>query len=245
MTLSVLVLTCNQLSTTLRCMEALVAATADIDSEIILVDNGSTDGTVGAVAEKYPEVKILTMPRNVGVAAGRNEAMRHACGDFFLILDNDTLPTAGVIKGLIAHLNANPSCGIVAPRLDNADGTCQASFKDYPGIKAKVRNVLGLKAATLPSEEISHPCYVIGACQMMRAETVRRLGPLDENIFYGPEDADYCLRAVASGYTVDYLPQLRMTHGHRHATRRRLLSPLGRRHIAALCYFWRKHRRWW
>lgn len=239
MTLSALVLTCNQRSTTLRCMEALSVATANIDSEIILVDNGSTDGTAAVVAEKFPSVHVVTLDRNAGVAAGRNEAMRHARGEYFLILDNDTVPTAEVIEGLLAHLAAKPACGIAAPRLDYADGTCQESFKPYPGIKAKVCNVLGIKTKD------SCPCYVIGACQMMRAETVRRIGVLDENIFYGPEDADYCLRAAEAGYDIDYLPNLRMQHDHRRATRRRLLSPLGRRHIAALFYFWRKHRRWW
>lgn len=239
MILSVLVLTYNQLSTTLRCMDAVTAATAHIESEIILVDNGSTDGTAAVVAEKFPSVHIVPMGRNAGVAAGRNEAMRHARGEYFLILDNDTLPTADVIEGLMTHLAANPGCGIAAPRLDNADGTVQASYKDYPGIMAKVRNVLGFGARD------GHPCYVLGACQMMRAVTARRLGPLDEHIFYGPEDADYCLRAAEAGYTIDYLEHLHMTHDHRRATRRRILSPLGRRHIAALLYFWRKHRRWW
>lgn len=245
MTLSVLVLTCNQLSTTLRCLDALSVATAGMDSEIILVDNGSTDGTSAAVAAKFPDVDVFTLPENIGVAAGRNEAMRHAGGEYILILDNDTVPTRDVIAGLMAHLEANPRCGIAAPRLDNADGSWQESCKDYPGIKAKARNVLGFRTKESMPGAMSHPCYVIGACQMMRADTMRRLGPLDEKIFYGPEDADYCLRAAAAGYTIDYLPHLRMTHDHRHATRRRLLSSLGRRHLAALCYFWRKHRRWW
>ena len=85
--------------------------------------------------------------------------------------------------------------------------------------------------------------YVIGACQMIRREALEAVGLLDERIFYGPEDCDYCLRLRAEGWKVTYLPQYAMVHHCQRKTTHRPFSTLGRQHIKALLYFYWKHRR--
>lgn len=242
--LSVVILTFNQAEATLRCLASLAESINASSDEIIVVDNGSVDATASLVEAAFPHVDYIRLPHNIGVAAGRNRGIAEARGEYILILDNDTIANPEAIEGLMAHLRDNPQCGIAAPRLIYPDGSCQESFKDYPGLMVKLRNVLGRRpfSPAVP-DSIIHPCYVMGACQMMRSALARQIGPLDENIFYGPEDADFCLRAAAAGFTIDYLPYMTIIHDHRHVTRRRILSPIGRRHIRGLLYFWHKHRR--
>lgn len=242
-TLSVVILTFNQLSDTLRCLESLNSTSAGESVEVILVDNGSCDGTADEVMHRFPEVKVIQLSQNIGVAAGRNAGIKVAGGKYILFLDNDTLPSWDLITGVMEYMDRHPACGLAAPQLINSDGSMQYNFKKYPGIGEKVRNIVGLRRKQRVGEE--HPCYVMGACQIFRSEIIEKVGLLDENIFYGPEDADFCMRISAAGYTVDAIPDLTLVHNHRKATRRRLLSPLTRHHISALMYFWRKHRRWW
>lgn len=243
--LSIIILTWNQRAVTCRCLDALCHDCGD-DTEIIVVDNGSTDGSSEHIAAAYPQVRLIRNPENRGVAAGRNCGIQAAKGDKLLLLDNDTIPNREAIDELRRWLDANPSTGIVACRLMDDTGSLQNSFKSYPGLGAKVRNLFGndnSQSVMLPSAPI-RPEYVIGACQMFRRELVDRIGLLDEHIFYGPEDADFCIRARRAGFDTVYLPHVGIVHDWRRATTRSPLSPLARKHIVALIYFYRKHRRW-
>lgn len=253
MLLSIIVLTCNQKPLTLRMLASVAPLLEELgaEAELILVDNGSSDGTLDAVHDmeclRKADVKTIANPVNAGVAAGRNIGLRKASGRYLLLLDNDTVVTAGAIRGLIGHLDDNPACGLCAPALVSPQGGTQASAKQYPGLLLKARHILrpGSESAGERRELSSpHPFYVIGACQMFRREVLDRTGLLDEKIFYGPEDADFCIRIRQAGYTVDYLPHLTIVHDWQRATRRTPFSRLSRRHFKALLYFYRKHRRW-
>lgn len=244
--LSIIILTWNQCEVTCRCLDALSSITEVPGVEIIVVDNGSTDGTAGHIASAYPHVKIIRNAENRGVAAGRNLGLMAALGDKLLLLDNDTIPTKDAIETMSRWLDLDSAAGIVACCLSDESGYVQESFKPYPGIGIKLRNLLrrgSVPEPVLPDEPI-RPEYVIGACQMFRRSLVERIGLLDENIFYGPEDADFCMRARNAGFHTVYLPQVRMVHDWRRATTRSPFSPLARKHIRALFYFYRKHRRW-
>lgn len=246
--LSVIILTHSQCSVLAHCLQSLMPAIQGIDAEVIVVDNASADGTDKMLAEHYPEVRVLCNDINRGVAAARNQGIKASCGEYILILDNDTVVNADAIHGMLQYICATPTAGIVTCRLLNADHSVQESMKPYPGLRNKISNVLGIKSVqNFPADADGtvHPVYVIGACQMFSRQLVEEIGLLDENIFYGPEDADFCIRAVAAGRSVCYLPQFAIEHLHRHLTRGNLFSPLARKHAIALLYFYRKHRRWW
>lgn len=216
--------------------------------EIIWVDNGSTDGAARFVAEHYPQVKVKVLPENKGVAYARNRGVEISRGHFILFLDDDTEASAEAIDTLVNYLETHPEVGIAGCALRNKEGALQASFKPYPGLWRKVMNVLRVKLhlgdtqPKLPSAVI-YPTYVIGACQLIRREVFDRVGLLDEAIFYGPEDADLCIRAHRHGWLTAYLPQVSIVHHWRRITSRSLTSPVSKAHIRALIHFWRKHRR--
>lgn len=247
--LSVIILTWNQRIVLHRCLDSLMPAIADIDNEVIVIDNGSSDGTPELLAAQFSQIRVIANVKNRGVAAARNQGIAAAEGEHILILDNDTVVNAEAIIGMLNYLKRNPKAGIVACRLLNADSSVQNSLKPYPGLKQKIRNVLRLATHepqfATDADGVIHPTYIIGACQMFSHRIVNEVGLLDENIFYGPEDADFCLRVAQAGYSVCYLPMYSIEHLHRRVTSHNLLSPLARRHIAALLYFYRKHRRWW
>lgn len=250
---SIVILTCNQRELTLRCLRSLEPyLDAHADTEVILVDNGSTDGTLEALkafGERYGErFTAVRNDDNRGVAAGRNIGLGHASGSVLMLLDNDTIATPDALGKLRTYVAAKRSCGIAAPRLVAPDGTVQPSAKPFPGIGIKVAHTLRPGSETSAERRAmtaAHPFYVIGACQVFRADTFRLVGALDDNIFYGPEDADFCMRVRAAGLTIDYLPDVQIVHDWQRATRRNPLSRLGRRHARALAYFYRKHRRLW
>lgn len=253
--LTIIILTCNQKDYTLRLLrsmgEWLTAHSEGADKvEVLLVDNGSTDGSVEAVREwmyksGVVNLRIIEARENLGVACGRNLGLREAKGKVLMLLDNDTIADTDTFEALRDYVLANSSCGIVAPALYAPDGELQASAKPYPGLWLKLRHVLRPgKELAYEREELEklHPFYVIGACQVFRREIIEKVGLLDEKIFYGPEDCDFCMRVRNAGYSVDYLRHLRLTHDWRRLTRRSPFGKLGRRHAAALLHFWMKQK---
>ncbi len=247
--ISVVILTCNQRDLTLRCLQSLSLLISRPDCEIIIVDNGSTDGTQDAVKSRCPEIRYQRFNTNRGVAAGRNTGLRLASGRNLMILDNDTVASADAILALSAILDNDRTIGLVAPKLVDADGAVQSSFRSFPGVIAKLGNLLRGKRAsglarTVPDSPVE-PFYVIGAAQMFPREVYEATGGLDEKIFYGPEDADFCMAVRAQGRRVVYDPSVTIRHDWQRATSsaRAGLSPAWRVHLKGLLYFWRKHRR--
>lgn len=238
--LSIVILSHNQCKITLQCLKSL----AECPAEIVLVDNGSTDNTACEVAECFPKVRIIRNTENMGVAYGRNLGIRSSCGKWIMILDNDTEASPSEILKMYDYARSHPETGIVAPALYSSDGILQESFKPFPGIFLKFRNIIFnyRKNVRLPEHPIS-PFYVIGAAQMFSRAVWEKVGPLDENIFYGPEDADFCICIRRNGLKVEYLPFVSIIHHWQRATTRHIFSPLGRAHIRGLIYFYIKHKR--
>lgn len=254
MQLSIIVLTCNQPAVTARLFKALHHSVtkrmmSDKAWEVILIDNGSQDA-------ENPEIRkfadcwgdcftLISSPENVGVAAGRNLGLLKAKGDYLLILDNDTIPDDETVCGLINHLESHPDCGLCAPALLSPEGVLQNSAKPFPGISQKMRHLLSGKLSKSEIEAMNspHPFYMIGACQMISRRAFGKTGLLDNNIFFGPEDADYCIRLRNNGFSVDYLPHLSLMHDWQRSSRRSPFSRQSRLHIKALLYFYIKYKR--
>lgn len=243
MHLSIVILTYNQCDVTLRCLASLTHLMRREDTELILVDNGSTDATLERVEALFPTVRCIRSEQNRGVAAGRNLGLDAASGRYLMLLDNDTIVPEGAVDALTEYLEKHPDVGLVAPRLTDEQGEVQYSWRPYPGLKAKISSFINGGRIPEPPQDDTEPFYVIGAAQLFRREAFEKSGPLDENIFYGPEDADFCLRIRRAGYKVIYHPAVTICHYYRRVTRRNPFSELSRKHIKALLYFWRKHRR--
>ena len=246
MRLSIIIITYNGLGFLTRCLDSLCDFIDMPDCEVIIVDNYSTDGTLDFLRNNYPQLPLILNSENRGVAAARNQGIARATGDKLLLLDNDTEATTTAINAMSHYLDEHTEVGLCSCRLVDKEGIPQDSCKPYPGLMIKARNVLGIgnKMRYVPSEEgIIEPVYVIGACQMFTHEVVDKVGLLDEHIFYGPEDADWCLRIKQAGWRIHCLNNHTIVHDYRRSTRRSPFSKLGRMHIKALLYFYWKHKK--
>lgn len=251
MKLSIVILSHNGTDLTRRCLRSLDEFMGRrTDTEVVVVDNGSEDDCRGLILQEFglwgTRLKIIRLVTNQGVAGGRNAGIAH-CGpsEYIMLLDNDTILPQGAIDNLIDYMDANTACGIAAPCLKGIDGLIQKNCKRYPGLLEKALNLLGRKAVSnVPlAEGVTHPCYVIGACQIFRKSLIDKIGPLDEKIFFGPEDADFCIRINNAGLTVDYIPSIEIIHDWQRTSRRSPLSSTSIRHIKGLLYFYRKWNR--
>ena len=247
MELSIIIITYNQIKYICQCLDSLANIISRVDVEVIVVDNGSSDGTCQFLRENYPLVTIIENNSNYGVAYARNRGFEVACGRKLLILDNDTISNEEAIDGMLDYMDNHIHVGICACCLTDLNGCVQQSFKPYPGLYEKLSNVINRRRGMMVSlpENPIEPVYVIGACQIIRREVVEQIGLLDEHMFFGPEDADYCLRAASVGWKIVYLPKYSLVHFWQRTSGKQLFSRLAWLHLKALVYFYRKHHRWW
>ncbi|MDR7545120.1 MAG: glycosyltransferase [Armatimonadota bacterium] len=253
---SVVVLTWNSSRNVGRALAALSQECHGLAAEVIVVDNGSTDDSLAVVAASAPQARVVRNTRNLGVAPARNQGMRQARGRYVLLLDSDTEMMPGSLRAMVEFLDARPEVAVVGPKLVYPDGTLQFSCRRFPTVPGKLFRLLPLawrRALPWVADEelmgldhsIAQPVdYVIGACQLIRRSVSEALGGLDDRIFYGPEDVDFCLRAWKAGWEVWYLPGAVVIHSEQRVTRRRP-GMLTWHHGRALVYYFAKHRYVW
>lgn len=200
---SVVVLCCNELAYTRLCLESVLAHTRR-PFELILVDNGSTDGTAeylsGLAARPEPErVRVVTNPRNLGYPAGVNRGLTEARGEYVVLLNNDTVVSAGWLGGLTAVAAAGwPAAGLVGAVSNFAGGVQQvpvsyASLDELPRFAAAHR--LTHRGRVRPAPMLS------GFCLLLTRAVADAVGGLDERFGLGFfDDDDLCRRATAAGF---------------------------------------------
>lgn len=248
MRLSVILISWNSLPYLKACLNSLQFIQEWENTEIVWVDNGSTDGAAQFIKENYPYIRCIILPENRGVAYARNRGIEKASGKYILLLDDDTIANKEAIYGMTAYMDFHSETGICGCRLTNKQNEIQKSDKEYPGIGVKFRNVFRSSIRrkeknVVPTSEYE-PEYLIGACQLIRREAIDAAGLLDEHIFYGPEDADFCFRVRNCGFKIVYLPQFSIIHHWKRVTNRNIFTRLALKHTRALFYFYKKHHRY-
>jgi GT2 family glycosyltransferase len=254
MELSVIILNWNAKEWLERCIGSVLAQeTGGREFEVWLVDNASTDGSAEFASERFPGIRIERIPQNLGFAAGNNAAIPRAAGKNVLLLNPDTETHAGALGALLDFLEAHPKCGVVGPKLLNADGSLQYSCRRYPSLEAGLfRNTpLGKlfpqNKATRDylMKDVSHDepmqvDWVSGAAMLVRREVFDQIGLLDEAFFMYVEDVDFCRRAHDAGWEVWYEPNAVITHAIAASSDKNPLPMIATFHKSLYRYF-RKH----
>lgn len=193
------------------CLEA-VAAQSGVATEIILVDNGSYDGTVEFVRSRFPKVRIIALGDNRGFAGGNNAGARRARGDFLAFLNNDTVPDPGWLRALRDGIDGQSRFLLTTSRIvymhdssviDSAgDGVFRAggAFKRHHGASAD---------AARASREVFGVC---GAACLISRQVFEELGGFDEDFFASHEDVDLSYRARLRGYRCRYVADAIVRH---------------------------------
>jgi len=198
--------------------------------EIIIVDNGSTDGAPERLREAYANVRVIANPVNLGHCRAINQGLAVTAGEFVLVLDADTVVWPGAIDCLVAFLRSRPDAAIVAPRLLNPDGTIQETARAFPRpinalfgrqtllTKLFPRNRFSVAylrrrdAAAVSPFEVE---WVSAACMLFRRSLVDRIGKWDEGFAGYWVDADWCRRAQPAG-RVYCEPRAQVSHLEQH-----------------------------
>jgi len=246
--LSVIIVTWNTREMTLRCLEHLRKGLAGMDAEVFVVDNASSDGTAEAVRAKHPEAKLLVMERNLGFAGGNNAAIPKAAGRYVLLLNSDAMVEPGAARELLSFMETHKDAAACGAQLLNQDGTRQNSFDNFPTFITELvpKGLLrGIFPKKYPSkrQEYREPLEVdsvLGACMMIRAEAIRKVGVLDEGFFFLYEETDWCLRMKKAGWRIFFAPSARVLHlqGQTKASKRAAAKI---EHYRSLYAYFRKH----
>lgn len=235
---------------------ALRAAQAGLDWDIWVVDNGSQDHTA-ALLRAYrralgERLRVLSLPRNHGTTMPRNLALKQATGRIICVMDSDAELLQDGLGKLVAFLNAFPAVGIAAPRILTPQGHIYNSVKMLPTLGDKLGKLPGIVRGgarrntdwypNFPFERPRPVHTAISCCWFFKRELFDVVGPLDERIFYAPEDVDWCLRCWKAGRAVVYYPYLQVMHHTRQITHKRPLSRLSLSHMRGILYYLVKHR---
>lgn len=211
---SAIVVSFNTREMTLDCLRSLEVALEGIESEIIVVDNASEDGSPAAIREKFPRANVIVRGKNCGFGAANNEAMRLAKGKFFLLLNSDAFPEKPAVATLLEFMAANPRAGAVGPRLSNGDGSLQISCHPFPSpLFAWMENLwLARGYRGWAHDEVRRVDFLIGACLLVRREAYEEVGGFDEAFFMYSEEADWQRRMRDAGWERVFVPGARVTH---------------------------------
>jgi len=194
--------------------------------EVIVVDNGSQDGTIEMLDEAYPDVKHIENGSNLGFTLPMNQALKVGSGRYLLLLNPDTVITPNALDCLVGFMDAHPAVGICGPKVLNSDGSLQKQcrrgestpwavityFIGLADLFPKSRR-FGQYLMSYMDENQRHPVTgVAGSCMLIRREVIDQIGYLDERFFAYQEDADYCYRAHQAGWQVYYVPEAEIIH---------------------------------
>lgn len=224
-------------------------------AEVIVIDNGSTDGTLERLRgyeQQHAELTVLALSRNLGTTVSRNLGLKRARGEYVLILDSDTRLERGTLRALVSrfeHSSKEGRVGMIAPKLVYPDGEFQESARRFPTVQTKLLRLLRWEQLRRREESIAGVLaqrqtpvdYAISAAWFLPRRVLESVGYLDESIFYSPEDVEFCARLWGAGYAIWYCPEVTIVHDCQRLTSKRPFSRLGLSHAQGLVRFWWKY----
>jgi N-acetylglucosaminyl-diphospho-decaprenol L-rhamnosyltransferase len=215
---SVVVVTWNALPWLEQCLDSVRGR------DLIVVDHGSTDGTVAFVRERYPDVRVLEQ-ENKGMGGGNNAGMRVAGGRYFFLLNSDAWVVADGLDKLVEFADAHPEAAVVGPKLLNTDGTLQRSARGEPTVWRLATEYLFIRKLA-PRTRLLNPLYrgdfahdttaevdwLYGPALLVRHEAADAVGLFDEDFFMFSEEVDWLTRFRRAGWKVLFFPGAQVVH---------------------------------
>ena len=185
------------------------------EMEVIVVDNASTQDEASIIAERYPQVKVIRSPHNLGFAGGNNLGIKEAKGKYILLINNDTYFKKYNIAPLIERLESSDKIGIVCPKLCFAWGNNPIQYAGYtPLSPITVRNrAIGFGEEDHGQYDLPHPTpYAHGAAMLIKREAINKVGLMPECFFLYYEEIDWSMMFTRAGYEIWYDPACTVYH---------------------------------
>lgn len=241
--LSIIIVSYNTKEILRECLNRVKMQGTGIDTEIIVVDNASSDGSPDMLREEFPEVILIVSEKNLGFAGGNNLGFEQASGRYVLLLNSDAYVLPGVFVSTIAFMEETPDCGILGVKLIDVDGEMQPCARMLPNPWNKFLVISGIAAKFSKSKFLGGPDFpwwphdsprevgwVPGAYFLIRREVIDVIGGMDDRFFLYYEETDYCLQAMRKGWKVMIFPEASVIHlgGESSKTTKQTMSSKGK-----------------
>lgn len=250
-----------------RCLETVFASAGSFSYRVVVVDNGSTDGSVELVQDQFPEALLLSGHGNVGYPAGNNIGLR-ALGytdpgeadspdapRYALLLNPDTELPQDALSQMLEFMDDHPDIGVAGPKLILPDGSLDlACRRSFPSPDVAIWRMIGFSRlfpkhpvfarynlTYLDEDQTTEVDSVVGAFMIVRREAIRRVGLMDEVFFMYGEDLDWAKRVKEAGWKIVYYPEVQVLHVKRAASRQSKRAQ--HEFVRAMLIFYRKHYR--
>ena len=216
--------TCRLLDECLESVRQELARQGDemnLQAEVFVVDNGSTDGSVEMVRTRYPDAKVIANQHNPGFAGANNQALAEARGRFSLLLNPDTVVLPDGFGALVRFMDDHPRAGAAGSRLLNTDRTLQPSCSPAPTLARELWRMFHIDRLYPYGEydmsrwSLTEPRpvdSVQGAAMLVRRSVQDQVGPLDASYFMYSEEVDWCTRIRRAGWEIYWVPSSQIVH---------------------------------
>src|SRR5215469_12267079 len=235
------------------CLQSLADAPPRRNTEIIVLDNASSDGSAEMIKSRFPQVRLIRSEENLGYPRGSNVAIRQCRGRYIALVNPDVIVFPNCLDNLAEFLDQHPKAGLIGPRVFNPDMTQQSTCRRFPTLWNNICSATALATAFKNSrvfagehmwffshDEIRPVDVLVGCFWMVRKETFDTVGLFDDNLFMYGDDVDWCRRAWKVGWEVVFFPGARAIHD-----RGKITAPYPVRFAVAqqrsVLYYWHRH----
>jgi len=254
MDLSVIVVNYNTRDLLNQLLASIYRYKVKCNFEVIVVDNGSKDGSSEMVHRNFSQVRLITNFTNLGFAGANNQGIRNCTGRYVLLLNSDTIVFQDTLDTMVDFLDSNPEVGAAGCKVVLPDGKLDlACRRSFPTPLNSLHHALGL-AKLFPrsprfakynlsylDEDESYPVdSLVGAFMMVRREVIDQVGLLDESFFMYGEDIDWCYRIKQAGWEIYYYPKTSIIH-YKGASSRKVKTRMIYEFHRAMVIFYQKH----
>lgn len=250
--LTVVILSFNTKDITCRCLDKLKISKEYCEKrlnnkiQVIVLDNASSDGSVGMIKSDFPWVKLIASKENTGFSKGNNIAMKQAKTPFILLLNSDVYLEEESLYKALAYFRVNLNCDVLGPRLNYATGDLQLSAGSLPNPLNIISWIFGLRGFHPKNKSYfskAHPVgWIMGAFFMLKREVFEVTDGFDEKLFMHMEEVEWCKRIREKGFKIWYVPQVSVVHLHGASTNFDLSSSF-LNELKGIKYFLNKHYR--
>ena len=225
MDLSIIIINYKTKKITAACLETIKKSQDNLTKEVIVIDNGSEDGSVAYLKQKFPQYQVYSSGGNLGFSRGNNFGVDKANGKYIWLLNSDTLLKSNTI-GTLMELAVKNNSDIASCQLLNSDSTIQLQggylpdlwrlalwmlfIDDLPLIKSLIKPYHQNLKSFFQTDQ--HPGWLAGTALLIKRDLYQKLNGLDNHIFMYGEDVDFCLKAQKRGIKLDYFHQPQLTH---------------------------------
>lgn len=214
----VVIVTCNSSSFIGPCLESIGSASY----RIIVVDNGSSDGTPEIVKRRFPSVEVVANGGNLGYGRACNIGFSKTTAEYVVLSNADVVYPPGAIQNLVDFLKSDSRIGVTAPQFVFPNGKWQLSFADTPSLWTGLKDVLGVSSARRNVRRIFWPWrldrspkdvpFVAGAVLVLPRKVFEEVGGFDEQFYFYADESDLCMRIRKQGWRVVFCPLVQVVH---------------------------------